>query len=217
LCLLSSAIIPVVGQIIWIGYTFEVLEAIHRQPRRDYPDFDPARLMDYLKRGAWPFLAWLLSAVVIVPLTLVFFSLFVLASILLRDAVGEFAAATFGVFSSIVFAVAVGIGSITLVTPIALRAGLAQDFATGFQWGFLWDFVRRVGWPLLAVNLFAFVVYGVADVLGMALCCVGFFPASAIAGLVQAHLLWQLYELYLARGGERIPLKQDITLAALAD
>jgi hypothetical protein len=43
--------------------------------------------------------------------------------------------------------------------------------------------------------------------LGLLLCCVGTYPATALVMLAQAHLYLQLYELFLQRGGEPIPLK----------
>jgi hypothetical protein len=42
---------------------------------------------------------------------------------------------------------------------------------------------------------------------GFMLCCVGAFPAATLALFANAHLLYQLYEVYLFRGGQPIPLK----------
>jgi hypothetical protein len=42
---------------------------------------------------------------------------------------------------------------------------------------------------------------------GLLLCCVGILPATALILVAQYHLFYQLYELYLQRGGEPIPLK----------
>jgi len=43
--------------------------------------------------------------------------------------------------------------------------------------------------------------------LGCLLLCFGFFLAIALLTIVQGHLHCQLYELYLYRGGEPIPLR----------
>jgi hypothetical protein len=37
--------------------------------------------------------------------------------------------------------------------------------------------------------------------------CVGAYAAIALIFVAQAHMYYQLYELYLARGGEPIPFK----------
>jgi hypothetical protein len=42
---------------------------------------------------------------------------------------------------------------------------------------------------------------------GCLLFCMGLFVAMAFLTLLQAHLHCQLYEIYLARGGEPIPLR----------
>ena len=55
--------------------------------------------------------------------------------------------------------------------------------------------------------LFVYAVMFLSQIIGMALLCVGILPASAWAMMVYGHILWQLYELYLARGGEPIPAK----------
>jgi hypothetical protein len=46
--------------------------------------------------------------------------------------------------------------------------------------------------------------------LGMMAFCVGMYPAMAIVMLARAHAEYQLYELYLARGGEPIPLPATV-------
>ena len=42
---------------------------------------------------------------------------------------------------------------------------------------------------------------------GMLICCIGTIFTAGFVAIAGAHLDWQLYELYLARGGEPIPLK----------
>ena len=49
---------------------------------------------------------------------------------------------------------------------------------------------------------------GVAiEFLGMAACCIGLYPAIALIMFAQLHIEYQLYQLYLERGGSEIPLK----------
>jgi hypothetical protein len=37
--------------------------------------------------------------------------------------------------------------------------------------------------------------------------CIGVIPMSVLASIAGSHLAWQVYELFLERGGEPIPLK----------
>src|SRR5208283_1842191 len=69
-------LIPVVGQIVLMGYMFVVIEALHEGRKRPYPDLDFGRFVPYLTRGAWPFLV---NLVVTLPFALVFMILYLVA------------------------------------------------------------------------------------------------------------------------------------------
>src|SRR5215813_356252 len=62
LCLLSTQLIPFLGQLVFLGYQFEVIESLCLTSGTRYPDFDISRFGDYLGRSIWPFLMMLLSA-----------------------------------------------------------------------------------------------------------------------------------------------------------
>jgi len=95
-----------------------------------------------------------------------------------------------------------------LTIPFALRAGLAQDFAEGFKFKWAMDFLAKM-WPQAALSvLFLFAVsLFILGPLSVITCFIGLYPSMAIWLLAQAHLYYQLYTSYLARGGEPIPLK----------
>src|SRR5262245_61754296 len=64
--LLASSIcqlVPILGPMVFLGYAYEIVEALHRQKDARYPDFDTNRLLDYLKRGVWPFIVRLIVGV----------------------------------------------------------------------------------------------------------------------------------------------------------
>ena len=94
-----------------------------------------------------------------------------------------------------------------IATPFALRAGLTQDFGESLNVAFAKDFVGKMWKEMLLAGLFLIPVTIVAQIVGLILCFIGIYPAMAWLALVQGHLLWQLYEVYLSRGGEEIPLK----------
>lgn len=103
-------------------------------------------------------------------------------------------------FMALVFAMNV------FIQPMLLRAALTQQFGQAFQFGFVRDFVRRVGKEMFLALLFQMVVGMLLTLLGMVACFVGVYPAIIVMMLMQAHLQFQVYELYRARGGEAIPL-----------
>jgi hypothetical protein len=94
-----------------------------------------------------------------------------------------------------------------ILTPLYIRGGLTQDFALTFNFRWVGDFVKRMWVETLLVNLFAWLASVILLLLGCALFCIGALVAGSIMTLASGHLNWQLYELYLARGGEPIPLK----------
>ena len=93
-----------------------------------------------------------------------------------------------------------------VIMPMSLRAGLMQEFGAAFDFGFVRDFIRRVWVDVLLGQVFLFTTYLVLLPLGLALCCVGIYPLMVLWLFAHTHLVFQLYELYLARGGQEIPL-----------
>jgi hypothetical protein len=95
-----------------------------------------------------------------------------------------------------------------LITPMYLRAGLSGDFASAFSMEFYRDFMKRVGKEVVLMQLFLAATGAVLGIVGMALCYIGLFPALALMQYAHHHLDYQLYELYLERGGMLVERKQ---------
>jgi hypothetical protein len=53
----------------------------------------------------------------------------------------------------------------------------------------------------------------VLQLAGALVLCIGAYPAGAIVGMAHAFMFYQLYSLYLSRGGTPIPLKPQMPLA----
>ena len=94
-----------------------------------------------------------------------------------------------------------------LTGPMSLRAGLSGNIGEGFKFSWVMDFIKRTWKETLLAYLWLTVVGFMLYFVGMLLFCVGTFPAWAWSYMAGTHLNWQLYELYLQRGGEPIPLK----------
>jgi hypothetical protein len=209
LAVLSTQVIPVVGQLILIGYLFEVIDHFHyhhnrKDPETDhYPDLNLNRMMDYLVRGAWPMLAQIVCMLPVVFVAMVvLFMGFIVAGIVGEQFGGAFAliifVLMFFVYISILFAANV------FVIPIYLRAGIARDFGSAFSLTFVKDFLSRVGKEAFLTQLFLLSTNLVLFFVGMLACFIGVFPALAIAFMAAHYLDYELYELYLERGGTPI-------------
>jgi hypothetical protein len=202
-------LLPMIGPIVWLGYEFDVLEAKHRRgDEDDYPDFSFDRFVPYLVRGIWPFLV---NLVMSLPLVLIMMVLWIggvtLAAALTQGQGGAAVAVVF--FLAFAFLLAGSLVLGVVLAPMYLRAGLSQDFASAFSLGFVRDFLGRTWKELILSQLFLMATSVPLVLLGMALFCVGLYPAAAVVGLAGHHLYYQLYELYLERGGDPIPLKED--------
>jgi len=212
--LLSLAgIIPGVGiilQLFFLGYQFEVLEALLRTRGTKYPDFDFGRIGEYLGRGVWPFLVNLVVAFVLLPL--IYMALIVLGVIvavfasLAGDDAAPVIATIGGSFAVVIFSGFV-IAMMMLVAPMILRAGLAQDFAAAFQFRWISDFVRKMYVEMILAGLFMMATAVGLGLLGLLACFVGILAVTPIILLAQTHLLYQLYSIYLTRGGTPVPVK----------
>ena len=206
LCTTVCQLIPVVGPIVLLGYEYELIEALHRDPRRIYPDFDFNRFVNYLSRGVWPFLVSLIAVLVIFPVVWVAMMLgtFGIA------AAAESEAGILVFFVAIIMFVGVMLLSCAvsvIMVPMVLRAGLSQDFAQAFQFGFIRDYFQKMWLETLLASLFVMGTGMVLMMVGMVACFIGMYPAMTLMLLAQTHLHYQLYELYLRRGGQVIPLK----------
>lgn len=214
LCVL--AFIPIVNQLVLLGYQYEIIEVLHRRRRGVYPDFDFGRFADYLMRGVWPFLVNLIASFVLVPVTLIVIYLPLFALVLgaifgKESGMGEETGMLIGGIC-MVFLYAIGLTVLLalqmLMIPLQLRAGLSQEFGAAFDFGWSIDFVKKMWKEMIIAGLFLMVTYWLLAVLGLLLFCVGIFLVVFVVFYAYTHLLFQAYEIYLSRGGVPIPLKE---------
>ncbi len=198
-----------------LGYQFQIVEELTRNPAAIYPRFSFDLFVDYLKRGVWPFLVSLVvSMVVVLPVCLVLYAMFVLVFLAAGAIEGEGGVVVlvlgFGLVGLAVILVSAGFWLVLM--PMILRAGLAQDFAEAFRLDFLRSFVGKMWKELLLCGLFLVVSGWLLAGIGALVFCVGMYFAAAVITLAQAHLFYQLYQLFLSRGGKPVPLKVNMVL-----
>lgn len=216
LCILSSAIIPVLGQLVFMGYQFEVTESLIHTRGTRYPDFDTNRFADYLGRAIWPFLVQLILVIpFIIFMYAGLFGVFMLAAggaAAGGDELGGVLAVVLGVIGFVVWMAVMMLG-MAFMTPMILRAGLAQDFAAGFDFGWAMDFIKKTWVELFLGSLFL----GFSGMLVMMVGCValvvGMYAGMAVMMLAQAFIWYQLYMLHVTRGGQPIAFKPRMPVA----
>lgn len=211
LCLFVCGILSsiVIGSLAAIGYQIEIIQRRALGRDRDYPDFEPNRAMDYLIRGVWPFLVYLIAALVLTLAVVVVGALVVAVCVLpFAQGPGDPPATVIALmlFLLACLGLATMAATVFVVGPMTLRAGLANKFEEGFRFDWVKDFFRRMWKTMLLAFVYMFCMAIIAEVLGLALCIVGLYFTLAWFQLFAADLSAQLYDIYLNRGGESIPL-----------
>jgi hypothetical protein len=211
--LFIPAMIPGVGivlNLLFIGYQFEVIDGLMRSGGRQYPDFVFGRIGDYFGRGLWPFLVSLIGSFTFGAV--VWVALFVIGLVAAgaEAAGGEEAGSTLTAILAIIavgIIVPVGIVAAFVLVAMLLKSGLAQDLAAGFDYHWIIDFLKKMWIDMLLACLFLGVTSLVLEILGLCAACVGILFAFPVILLAYAHLLFQLYAVYLARGGLPVIVK----------
>jgi predicted Zn finger-like uncharacterized protein len=192
-------LIPVVGPLVGSGYLFDLTEWISTRGDAGYPDFDFGRFGKYLMRGLWPFLV---SLILYLPVWMILGVVGVAMAFVLPDIVQHLYALVEYVVLLLLLPLA--------MMPLWLRTGLSQSLDLGATFQFAQDFFKRVGKEAVVGQLFMTFSGVVLSLLGFMLCCVGVYAALAVTVMAYANLYAQLYQLYLQRGGQPIPLKQEV-------
>jgi hypothetical protein len=200
--------LPVLGQVALWGFFYDLVEALHRQPNTPYPKFDFRRFGDYCVRGVWPYVLFQMIQVAIqlfvqLPLQ---FSIQGMAILLASNPqVGGIVLAIAAPIL-ITFLLVLFLAVAVLTTPMLIRAGLTQDFRLVFRFAWFKDYLKRVWVEEVLATLFVAVSGALLMAAGACFFCVGLFLAIILVWMASAHLQWQIYEIYLERGGEPIPL-----------
>jgi hypothetical protein len=204
-----AMLIPVLSQLIAFGYSYEIVELLHRRQTVSYPTFDFKHFAKYVTRGVWPFLIAFIVQSVLGPVMQFAIQGSVMGTMLAFEAdetVGAILAAIV-IPTAFLGTLALVIGLFLVLTPLLMRAGLSQDFAQAFKLAWIKDFIKRMWRETILVNLFMLLTTLIFLPLGCVFFCFPGFMVAMGLSIAGAHLTWQLYELYLARGGEPIPLK----------
>jgi hypothetical protein len=207
-------LIPVLGNIVFSGYGYEAVEAMHRRGKDDqYPDFDFNRFVQYLIRGCWPFI-WQLIIGLPVSFVIWFFYLIVMTALVGTYGTADHQGPELGIFIPmlivlVIVGLALGLIVSVVLVPLVVRSGLSQELGFDRALPFVQDFLKRVGKEVMLAQLFLIGTAIVIIPIALVLCYFPIFPAMVIIQMAHFHLLYQLYGLYLQRGGTPIPLQLE--------
>lgn len=200
--------IPVLGQVAQMGFFYEVVEGLYRRPDAPYAKFDFRRFAGYCERGVWVYVLAMLVGTVIymfvfLPIQLTFqFSFIALIS---NQTVLMVVMAILGPVI-LLAALVILVGANVLTAPLFLRAGLAQRFRLVFRFDWIKFYLKKVWVEEVLATLFIMASAVLLLPLGCLVFCYGLYAAGMIVSIASAHMQWQIYEIYLERGGEPIPL-----------
>jgi hypothetical protein len=196
-----------------LGYLFEVVDALVASQGTRYPLFDINRYGDYFLRGVWPLLASLVASLVLIPIFLLLWAVVVIVPLLVAGVAGEDAGPVVGIIMMVlmlgmmIVIIAISVVLNIFMVPLMLRAGLAQDFGEAFKLDWIKDFARKMWVEIVLGALFVGLSGTVLTLVGFLACCVGAYAAQMIVLMAYAHLLYQLYVIYITRGGQPVPAK----------
>lgn len=216
LLLLSSMIIPIVGQVAlqgWVALTLRRAAAGHAEPlpRLDL-DFD--YLGKLLGSGFKAFIVsflWTLPAGFLVGGGVACIYIGFVMSIIGGAQAGDAGA---GLGFGMICLLGAGIPVLMLLGVLlslpaqmaVIRAEVSDDLNQGLQFGEVLDMTKRVFRELLIGSLVLAAVQAAFVVVSLPLCYLPLLPSMIAIMIARAHLGAQLYQLYLERGGQPIPV-----------
>ena len=98
----------------------------------------------------------------------------------------------------------IAVGLIQL--PLMLRSGMTGDVGEAFQFNWAFDFLKRCWLEMILVTLLTMVISIPLAIFGVITCCIGFIPVAGYMALASSWFNFQLYRVYLSKGGTPVPL-----------
>jgi Protein of unknown function (DUF4013) len=200
-------LIPIVGQIVVMGWLITGFWGREDKKPETFPAFNFEEFGKYLERGLWPFLVVLVASFLVVPIMFIFMIPLMFLGGLLAGHQGngsDFGGAILGISMALLYLLMTVLIAL-LIAPLKLRASLTQDFVKSFNFAFIMRFIALT-WKEIIVAWLFLIVAGIGlTIVGALVFCVGIYFAAVVLCFAWTHLYSQLYLLYLSRGGEPVP------------
>jgi len=203
------ALIPIVGQMVGLGYAFEIAESLHRSHGKTYPDFNFNRFGDYLARGVGPFLAQFLAGLVCsLPMIPIYIAIFVGAMASAQDhGNGPQLSMPLTQCGIQTISFLINVVVLTVAFPFMMRGGLSSDIGQTFNFGEGWKTLSRTALPCFLMSLIWNVALMLLAMIGCMALCVGIIPVLGYMYIVMGWNGYQLYRFALGEGLPPVPLK----------
>ena len=217
LMVMLASYVPILGHIVLMGYLSKILGKFVKTKNDSYEDFDFNKLGEYFKCGVYPFCTQMIFSLCFMMVLFLLIAVFVVIGLLVAasvegtmndDSVAILVFSGVGVLfiSTMFFSFLMNI----IIIPATIAAALTQGFKYSFSLTFIKGFVKRTWKEFLLVICFYVLIYLII------------FPIMIIPGavllmyvilgplmLMQWHIKWQLYKVYLEKGGEELPVKSE--------
>ncbi len=208
-------LIPIIGPIVLLGWLITGFWARQENDFETFPEFDFSNFTKYLERGLWPLLVVLVVSFVMVPLIWILMIPMMLIS---GFCFGHDPSASsyFAAIAMMLMTLALTVilfAMMLVLVPLKIRASLVQDFAKSFDFSFVQQFLALTWKEIVLSSLFVMITSALFFCIGMIVFCVGIYFAAVLNCFSWTHLQKQLYTLYLARGGESVPLSPKLSHA----
>jgi hypothetical protein len=200
--------IPIVGPMVMMGY-FTRRFALVRSGGEEI-DFTFDGFSEYLNIGLWPTLAYLVVSFVAIPLIFIAEVPMLFAIMKMAEDPESIVPLIGGMAVTYAMIFAISILLILVASPIILRSSLMKSFKEGFSMSFIVSFLKKVGLSFTLWIVVLAILTFFASILGMLAFFVGSIFVGTVAMYAGFHMLYQHYELYLERGGEKIEIHPDI-------
>jgi hypothetical protein len=189
-----------VGTLVIFGYIAEVAEARCGGKSEDWPDFTIDRLSDYIMRGLWPFLWYIIWSVPMALLvggpTMITMGL----SNVLWENQQEVSATIVGVIGGSI-AIAAFIFCMIFMAASLMSSALGNDFMKGADMPWILSYVTKMGATTFFVGFVFALVSTLLSFVGLLACCVGVLAVAPFTYLMYADTLAQLHDIFVTRGG----------------
>lgn len=202
-----ALIIPIIGGMVALGYVAEIIGARAYGRMKTYPDFDFNRFGEYLTRGFWMFLVTFLTSLCFAPLGMVAGG--IMAALQATDNEALMLLGFVIYFFSIF---AINLLSFFLMCPLVIRAGMLNDFAGAFDFGWIMDFIKKMWVEQLLGGIILYIFATFMMLVGCMAFCVGYIPAAGVVVIMSSLFIAQLYQVYVQRGGQGLPYKEATKL-----
>lgn len=205
-------IIPIVGPIALMGWHCEILQRLIKRNPKPLPKLDFSDFLYFLGRGVAPFVVVLIATLPLILFIMLFmfggmFGFAILQANFERhgQTPGPLVFGGFGIAFLVYLLVMVVIN--VVVMSALTRAELTEDIGKSLSFSQIWAYAKAT-WKDVIVAYIVFIPLGMIVMFGgMLVFFVGIYAAIIYINVTYIHLRWQVYERYLSRGGEPIPIQ----------